>query len=277
VVFNVDSGVLRSNHERALLATRAVAPDDVALAVWTEISSKRLIEPSLMLDRSRFRAEKIGKALHRLFEHGEIFLSNKIVAKMLVWRDLQQQIARVIDANHKKYPQRRGVELNTLRAELSSISPIVFDELIGDLCKSDFVRLGSVIARKSHRASLPGELNNAASELRASLAAKPFDPPGRKELARDQVHQQALTFLIEQGEVIQISEEIVLLRESLEKMQAIASDFISGNGPATASQLREKIGTSRRSFRFSNISIASVLSGASVTNAYSRRNEQLIK
>src|SRR5213595_2703271 len=38
VVFNVDSRDFRSSQERALLATRTVAPDDVALAVWTEIA-----------------------------------------------------------------------------------------------------------------------------------------------------------------------------------------------------------------------------------------------
>ena len=108
------------------------------------------------------------------------------------------------------------------------------------------MRAGSAIARKSHRASLPPNLKDAVDKLRAAMDAKPFDPPARKELGQNRHQQQALTFLIEQGEIIQVSEEVVLLRESLEKMQTVVLDFISTDGPATASQLRVKIGTSRR-------------------------------
>ena len=46
--------------------------------------------------------------------------------------------------------------------------------------------------------------------------------------------------------IIEVSDEIVLSRESVDQMRTSVSDFISTNGLATASQLREKIGTSRR-------------------------------
>ena len=43
-----------------------------------------------------------------------------------------------------------------------------------------------------------------------------------------------------------LAEAFNLLKDSLGKMQATVSDFISANGAATASQLREKLATSRR-------------------------------
>jgi selenocysteine-specific elongation factor len=52
--------------------------------------------------------------------------------------------------------------------------------------------------------------------------------------------------LIQQGDLIEISGEIVLLRDSLEKMRMTVSDFIATNGPATASQLRQQVASSRR-------------------------------
>jgi selenocysteine-specific elongation factor len=165
---------------------------------------------------------------------------------MLVWRELRERAAQFIDTAHKTHPERRGPELNVLRAALGSTSATVFDALVLDLCQSEFVRAGSTIARASHRASLPPDLQAAADKICAALTAKPFDPPGRKEFANDRHQQQAMRFLIEQGEIIDISEEIVLLRESFEQMRTTVSDFISVNGPATASQLREKLGSSRR-------------------------------
>src|SRR2546421_388978 len=84
------------------------------------------------------------------------------------------------------------------------------------VCSSGFVRTGSTIARSSHQAALPPQLKSAADKIRAELAKKPFDPPNHKDLAQDGHSQQALKFLIEQGEIIQISEEIALSRDSVE-------------------------------------------------------------
>jgi selenocysteine-specific elongation factor len=246
VVFNIDSNPkdFRKSQESALLATRAIAPDDVSLAVWTEIARTGVIEPSQLLERSHFSAAEIATALRRLSDHGEIFLSDNVGTKMLVWLDLRERAARFIDTAHRTHPERRGVELSELRAELNSISPAVFDTLMVDLCRSDFVRTGSMISRRSHRASLPPSLKAAADKVRAALSAKPFDPPARENIAAK--NDAALRFLIDDGEIVEVAPELLFLRESFEQMKSQIATFISMNGPATASQLREKIGTSRR-------------------------------
>jgi selenocysteine-specific elongation factor len=40
--------------------------------------------------------------------------------------------------------------------------------------------------------------------------------------------------------------DVVLLRESFERMKSQVAEFISKNGPATVSQLRQALGSSRR-------------------------------
>ena len=246
VILNVDPPANESPEQQALVAARAANPDDVDLAVWIELARAEIVRPSELLQRSRFSAAEIEGALQRLSKHGDIFLHDDVAAKMLTWLELRERATKLIDAAHKANPERRGLELNALRAQLNSLSPAVFDTLVIDLCANGFVRAGSAIARNSHRAALPPQLRPAAEKIRAALTEKPFDPPNRKDLAPDGHHQQALRFLIEQGEIAQISEEIVLSRESVEQMKMAVADFISTNGPATASQLREKLGTSRR-------------------------------
>ena len=76
--------------------------------------------------------------------------------------------------------------------------------------------------------------------------AKPFDPPSRKQLAPDSVSQQALRFLIETGEAVEINAEVVMAAESLKRMTELIRQYIRENGPATVSQLRQKLGCSRR-------------------------------
>jgi selenocysteine-specific elongation factor len=246
LVLDLDSKKMRPAPERALVASRAAAPGDVALAVWTEIARGEILEPSRVLDRSRFSQNEVERALQQLGEHGEIFLSDNVAATMVVWRKLCERAAGFIDVVHKNHPERRGPELTELRTELSSMWPTAFDVLIADLCQSGFVRTGSTISRASHRIALPPQLRGAADKIRMALAEKPFDPPGRKDFSKDHDQQHALKFLIEQGELVQISDEIVVLLDSFDRMRAIVVKFISAHGSATASQLRETIGTSRR-------------------------------
>jgi selenocysteine-specific elongation factor len=185
--------------------------------------------------------------LQRLSDHGDIFLQDDVAGKTLVWRGLRERAANLIDAAHKANPERPGLELTHLRAEFNSIFPATFDALMVDLCAKEFVRTGSTIAHGSHRPSLPPEMLPAAEKIRAALAEKPFDPPSRKDLSQDDRHlQQALRFLVQQGEIIELNDEIVLLRDAVERIRNAVISFISDHGPATASQLRQKIGSSRR-------------------------------
>jgi selenocysteine-specific elongation factor len=115
-----------------------------------------------------------------------------------------------------------------------------------DLCANGFVRAGSTVSRGSHRPSLPPEILPVAEKIRAALSEKPFDPPSRKDLSQDRHLQQALLFLVEQGELIEVNSDIVLLRDAAEQMRGAVAQFLSVHGSATASQLRQAIGTSRR-------------------------------
>jgi selenocysteine-specific elongation factor len=86
----------------------------------------------------------------------------------------------------------------------------------------------------------------AAAKLRITLAAKPFDPPSRKQLEPDSASHQALRFLIETGEAVEINAEVVLASDSLKRMTNLISQFIRNKGAATVSQLRQELGCSRR-------------------------------
>jgi selenocysteine-specific elongation factor len=58
--------------------------------------------------------------------------------------------------------------------------------------------------------------------------------------------RQVVRFLIENGEVTELALDVLLLHESFERMKSQVTEFISKNGPATVSQLRQALGSSRR-------------------------------
>jgi selenocysteine-specific elongation factor len=140
------------------------------------------------------------------------------------------------------------LSLTELRNVITKEFPFedLFDALIASLSDEGFARSGSVIQRASHRAQLPEPLRAAGETLRRTLSAQPLEPPSRKELTPDVASQRALKFLVESGEVVEISAELVLSASAVAQATAHVKAFIAKHGPATVSDLRQRLGSSRR-------------------------------
>jgi len=228
------------------LRARETAPHDVDVCVRSQLQRDRYTDSKTLLVKSNFSADEISEALSRLSHDGQIVLAGGIIASASYWHNLISSAATLIDRAHEENPERRGVDLSEFRTDLEIESDKLFSVVILALTRNGFVRFENQIARVTHQPSLPLELLSVAENIRAALSAKRFDPPDRKGLSQDRNLQQALRFLIDKGEIVEITREIVVLREAAEQMQKTVTEFLSEHGSATASQLRQKIGTTRR-------------------------------
>src|SRR5260370_24251208 len=102
------------------------------------------------------------------------------------------------------------------------------------------------MAPRSPCAVLSPQLKAVAENIRAIFSAKPFDPPARHAIEENGGTPELLRFLIDSGEVIEVGPDIILLRDNFERMKSTTVEFISKNGRATVSQLREALQSSRR-------------------------------
>jgi selenocysteine-specific elongation factor len=243
---DADQANFRSDAQIQFLRARATAPHDIDVCIRSQLRRDGYTESKMLLLKSTFGADEISEALSRLSHDGEIVLADDIAADASYWNDLINRAATLIHRTHKKSPQRRGVDLSELRTNLETESDKLCNAVISELTRNGFIRFENQIAHVSHRPSLPLELLSAAENIRAALSARRFDPPDSKEFSQDRKLQQALRFLIDKGEIVEISKEIIVLHEVAEQMQNTIADFLSEKGSATASQLRQKIGTTRR-------------------------------
>jgi selenocysteine-specific elongation factor len=199
-----------------------------------------------LLSKSRFSATEISQVLVKLQQSCKIVLCQHIAADCEFWRKVRAQAIGLIDAAHKQSPERAGIDLSELRSALRIQDPELLESLLADLSESDFVRNGSVIGRTSHRQALPVQLQPVEKRICEALTAQPFDPPSRKAIESDPQSRQVVRFLIENGDVTELALDVALLRDSFEHMKSQVTEFISKNGPATVSELRQALGSSRR-------------------------------
>jgi len=230
------------------LGERAQSPGDILCFVATQVAREGAARRSQMLLKSRFSSAAISEAVSQLLAQGKVVVRGDCVFDFSKWQSLRRSAAGAIDEHHRVHPEQTGLPLTDLRAILKAELPVVelFDTFISDLCTRDFLRDGAVIRRATHQPALPTSLLSAGEKLRSALAAKPFDPPSRKELAPDPISQQALRFLIQTGEVVEINAEVVMARESVKRAVESIRQFLRERGPSTVSELRQSLGSSRR-------------------------------
>jgi selenocysteine-specific elongation factor len=243
---DADQASFRSAAQIQFLRGRARAPHDIDVCVRSEIALRGFVLRKALLNKSPFSNGEISEALARLQCAGEIVLCSEIVADRESWQQLRERATSLIDEAHKGNPERAGLDLNELRVALRIQESNVFESLIADLYVKDFIRKGSAIARISHRPLLPAELQPIETKVRQALLQKPFDPPSRRDIESDQEARHVLRFLIEGGEVVEVGPDAVLFRDNFEHMKARIIEFISKNGPATVSELRQALESSRR-------------------------------
>lgn len=237
--------VLDPDADRESLTSATASYDVDSLARWT-ISQRGFAQPENLLKKSQFSADEISEALLRLQKRGDVILRQYVAVDSELWQKLSKQAAQLIDQTHKQNPERAGVDLNDMRSALRIQEPELLEALVADLCEVDFVRKGSVIARISHRPTLPVHVQSVEKQIRDALSKQPFDPPSRKAIESDPQARQVVRFLIENGSVIELALDVLLSRETFERMKSQVTKFISKNGPSTVSDLRQALGSSRR-------------------------------
>ena len=253
IVLDPDSSFrrFRSPGQRRFLHRLAEAGvHDAAVAVAAVLERDRAVAVETLLLKSSFSASEIANAVAAPAAKSSVVLpAPGFAADAAWWKTLRTHAAGLIDAWHRTHPEQIGLPLDRLRSSLGLQLPVsqLFDALVVALIQNGgFVQAGNALRRASHRPALPLALQAAGDRLRAALAANPLEPPSITQLAPDAAGQQALRFLRDTGEIVELSAELVLTAESFQRVRAAVVRYLRSEGSATASDLRQMLGTTRR-------------------------------
>jgi selenocysteine-specific elongation factor len=238
----------RTADRQQWLARVAQSLDSPTDFVSAAVARDVVIHRSRAFLKTRFGRDEIDRAIQELAGERTLIVAGEMLVDARTWTAAIQRATQLIDEEHRAHPERSGMPLTDLRSAIAKDCSLdeVFEALVAQLSEHGFARSGPAIQRASHRATLPDPLRAAGEELRRTLAAQPLEPPSRKELTRNAAAQRALKFLIESGEVVEISVELVLSAAAAAQATATVKAFLAKHGPSTVSELRQSLGSSRR-------------------------------
>ena len=232
---------------RQFLESQTNHLDDLNGLIAAMLARDGIAVRSQLLLQSRFSDDQIREAIETLAREGRLVLLKDRVADLQWWGKLRSQALEAIDGAHAAHPETAGLPLAELRPELFLVSEAdVADAMVEELCKDVCVRDEMTIRRAGHRPALPAHLREPARKIVATLLDCGLNPPARSQLASDPVSKQALRFLIQSGQLIEMTPDVVIHAEHYEKARSMIRKFLANDRCATISQLKAVLATTRR-------------------------------
>ncbi len=216
--------------EVLLEAAQALGP-----AAWSEV-----------LGRARLEETVARSALQTLLEAGQVLQLEEFVLTAGHWQSLACAAESAAAAYHRAYPLRRGMPREELRSKLK-LPPRPFNLIAARLLEGGLLTApgANLLALPQHRVRFSPQQEAAISRLMAKFAAAPFAPPSVKE-CQAETGEEVFAALLENGDLIQVSAEVVFRQADYETMVRKIRQAIIEKGAITLAEVRDLFGTSRK-------------------------------
>lgn len=163
------------------------------------------------------------------------------------WQDLFTRAQNEILAYHQKNPDLPGLSLQDFRAHFRrDLSGVLYEPLLATLKTAGIIATGEHLKAESHQTDIPEELRKDAESILKILETEQLNAPTRKDLATSPARERALAFLIRVQQAISLDEKTILHPSAITQASELIVSHIQKEGPATASDLRKLLDTSRR-------------------------------
>ncbi|MDB4544184.1 selenocysteine-specific translation elongation factor [bacterium] len=239
----------RDEDRQAFLIARASAPDDLALILSSHLERDHLLPVATLSQALPFSPAEIKSALKKLTKANTICpIGAKHFTLASFWKDLSKGTAKIVKDYHKSHPDHTGMSTELLKKNLGTPVGIsgLFDALLGWLADNDFRVSDNLVCHESHSLELPPELEAPAAEILRTLDTTGLNPPLPGELQATGNHEAAYRFLSRTGQIIPLDPKVTLSKKSYEGAVATVTAHLTAQSQATASELRQELGTSRK-------------------------------
>ena len=235
----------RTESRETFLHARAAQPNDPAVYIRTSLVRDKILKAQQVLSNHPFHPDTIRETSEKLIAEGSVIRHNDLLIHSKWWKSLQDEAEKSIRGWHKQHPDLPSMPLDNLQKEIASPEEVI-GFLITTLSTKGYQASGQGIAHPNHRLTLPDEIEKIAQSIVTQLDHTGLNPPNKSDIITTPAQDQAMKFLIRSGQVVELDPKIVITSAALDAAIQKVKTFISSNGQATASELRQHLDSTRK-------------------------------
>lgn len=166
------------------------------------------------------------------------------------WGALRERLELLLGEHHRQFPLRAGMPREEVKSRLAryipSLTPRLFNEIVGLAAAEGWLaETRSTVRLASHQATFTTQQQQAVDYLLYTFRQQPYTTPSVAQ-CEEQVGNEVLNALIEQGQLVRLNEDVILLTETYEEMREGIERHVKEHGSITVAQARDTFGTSRK-------------------------------
>lgn len=178
-----------------------------------------------------------------------------LVITRAAWKRFAADLRGTLAAYHAQHPLRAGMPREEVKSRLAQIhdarkqeklTPRAFNALIARAVEQRLVAAqGASVRLSEHRVAFTPAQQSRVEALLADFRRDPYNTPLPKDCAA-RVGEDVLAALIDQGQLIQISPEVIFLPETYATMVEQVKAHLRAHGKITVAEVRDLFKTSRK-------------------------------
>jgi selenocysteine-specific elongation factor len=219
--------------------------------------SFRALGPSTIqaaIDHSRLDPDAAQHAIDELIQSGELLVlgegaidlsSDALVSDRSTWEEIVGRLRNSLEKFHENNPLRAGMPREELNSRLQLQKRIFAAVLAAAVHEGLLVEKGASIHLPEHRIALQKSQQDEVDRLLSRFRISPFSTPSVKDCLAA-VGEELMTYLVESGQIIQLSADVVLDEQAYTEMVAGVKDGIMTEGQISVANVRDRFNTSRK-------------------------------
>jgi selenocysteine-specific elongation factor len=166
------------------------------------------------------------------------------------WGAIRERLEELLEDYHRKQPLRAGAPREEVKSRLAAhvpgLTPRLFNDLVARAVDEGWLaETAGTVRRASHQAVFNVRQQQAVDYLFFTFRQTPYTTPSVAQ-ADEMVGTEVLNALIEQGRLVKLSDEVILLAETYEEMRDGVVAFLRQNERITVAEVRDLFNTSRK-------------------------------
>jgi selenocysteine-specific elongation factor len=227
------------------------SPSEILLQA---LDAAGLVTVSDLLKKTSQSFEAASPLLSELIAAGDVLAlsgqpaslqTNQTIISRAAWASLSGKITDGLRAYHTAYPLRPGMPREELKSKLGLTSKFFNDVATLAVTSGLLVESAAFVRALLVRRERHGKLRRAADALLAKFRSAPYATPSVKE-AEAAVGADVLAALLEQGQLVKLSDDVLFLPQTFSAMVERIRAHIQSNGSITVAQVRDLFDTSRK-------------------------------